>query len=183
MTQSRPRVRSDIRVVEQVLQGERNFVLKVPGSQKYYRLRPAEARVLQEFDGVRSPGDVARALAAEGLAVSVAAVEKFAGDPDSVELRISLNGPGAVDVRRGAMVRAVSYADIGAPVRLPVISVGALGKASADGHGAEVRVRLARTDAWRPGVQGEANVELRRSTILSAIAWLVRSTVRPGLFL
>jgi hypothetical protein len=104
-------------------------------------------------------------------------------DPDSVELRISLNGPGAADVRRGAMVRAVSYADIGAPVRLPVISVGAVGKASADGHGAEVRVRLARTDAWRPGVQGEAHIELRRSTVLSAMVWLVRSTLRPGLFL
>jgi multidrug resistance efflux pump len=105
------------------------------------------------------------------------------GDPDSVELRISLDGPGAADVRPGAMVQAVSYADIGAPVRVPVISVGAQGRASANARGAEVRVRLPRTSAWRPGVQGEARVELRRSTILGALVWLVRSTVRPGLFL
>ena len=139
------------------------------------------ALTIRAFEG----GEVMTLRPESLLGQRLAAGEKVLtlGDPDSVELRISLNGPGAADVRRGAMVRAVSYADIGAPVRLPVISVGALGKASADGHGAEVRVRLARTEAWRLGVQGEAHVELRRSTILSAIVWLVRSTLRPGLFL
>ena len=149
------------------------------------RVEAAGSRVnaltIRAFEG----GEVMTLRPESLLGQRLAAGEKVLtlGDPDSVELRISLNGPGAADVRRGAMVRAVSYADIGAPVRLPVISVGALGKASADGHGAEVRVRLARTDSWRPGVLGEAHVELRRSTILSAMVWLVRSTLRPGLFL
>jgi multidrug efflux pump subunit AcrA (membrane-fusion protein) len=104
------------------------------------------------------------------------------GDPDSVELRISLDGPGAADVRPGAIVRAISYADVGAPVQLSVINVGARGNVSANARGAEVRARLARTAAWRPGVQGEAQVELRQSTILGAMMWEGETIVRPGLF-
>jgi hypothetical protein len=143
--------------------------------------RRVDALTIRAFEGgevmtTRPESLLGRRLGAGEHALTLA-------DPDSVELRISLNGPGAADVRRGAMVGAVSYADIGASVRLPVISVGALGKASADEHGAEVRVRLARTDAWRPGVQGEAYVELRRSTVLGAMVWVVRSALRPGLFL
>ena len=78
MSASRPKLRRDIVVVEQRFRGEQSFVVKDPATKKYYRMRPAEARVLRALDGERSAEQVAAALGDEGLRVSPAAVESFA---------------------------------------------------------------------------------------------------------
>ena len=78
MSAGRPRLRPDVVIVEQTFRGEQSFVVKDPTTKKYYRMRPAEARVLRAFDGVRSGADVVDALGAQGLRLTSAAVESFA---------------------------------------------------------------------------------------------------------
>jgi putative peptide zinc metalloprotease protein len=73
-----PRLRPDLTVVEQTYRGEQSFIVKDPKSRKYFRFRPVEARVLQQFDGARSPADMAAELTEAGLRLSAATVEKFA---------------------------------------------------------------------------------------------------------
>jgi putative peptide zinc metalloprotease protein len=73
----RPRRRADLRFVEQVYRGEQSFIVKDPGTQKYFRFRPVETLVLQSFDG-RTLGEVSAALAEDGLALTVGALEAFA---------------------------------------------------------------------------------------------------------
>ena len=73
-----PRLRRDVRFVEQVLGGERSAVVRDPGTGKYFRMQEAEVRVLRAFDGTRGIPAIVRALAAEGLQLSEAAVEAFA---------------------------------------------------------------------------------------------------------
>jgi len=74
-----PKLRPDLTIVEQTYRGEQSFIVKDPKSRKYFRFRPVEVTVLRLLDGVRSGADVAAALAEEGLRLSAAAVEKFAG--------------------------------------------------------------------------------------------------------
>ncbi|MGN6390912.1 MAG: HlyD family efflux transporter periplasmic adaptor subunit [Gemmatimonadales bacterium] len=81
-----PRLRADIAVVEQTYRGEQSFIVKDPKSRKYFRFRPVEVHVLQQFDGVRSAAEVAADLAREGLGVSAATVEKFAAKLKSMGL-------------------------------------------------------------------------------------------------
>lgn len=74
-----PKLREDLTIVEQSYRGEQSFILKDPKTRKYFRFRPVEVGVLRQFDGQRSTADIAAALAEEGLRVSLAAVEGFAG--------------------------------------------------------------------------------------------------------
>jgi putative peptide zinc metalloprotease protein len=73
-----PKLRDGLHFVEQVYRGEAGFVVKDPSTKKYFRFRPAEARVLRCFDGTRSIAEVAAALADEGMRVTAGAVESFA---------------------------------------------------------------------------------------------------------
>jgi putative peptide zinc metalloprotease protein len=73
-----PKLRPDLTIVEQTYRGEQSFIIKDPKTRKYFRFRPIEVRVLQQFDGARSPADIAAALREEGLGLSAATVEKFA---------------------------------------------------------------------------------------------------------
>jgi hypothetical protein len=73
-----PRLRPDITVVEQTYRGEQSFILKDPKARKYFRFRPVEVQVLQQFDGARSPADIAAELTEAGIRLSAATVEKFA---------------------------------------------------------------------------------------------------------
>ncbi|HET7427360.1 MAG TPA: hypothetical protein VFJ50_09985, partial [Gemmatimonadales bacterium] len=73
-----PKLRPDLAIVEQTYRGELSYILKDPQTRKYFRFRPVEIGVLQEFDGRRTPADIAAALTEEGLRVSAAAVEGFA---------------------------------------------------------------------------------------------------------
>ncbi len=104
------------------------------------------------------------------------------GDPDSLELRITLTGPGAGAVQPGQTVHVVSYANVARPVQTRVLTVAAAGRATSNGD-VEIRARLPQGDAWRLGVTGEARVELARSTVLGALWWSLRARLRSDLFL
>ena len=73
-----PKLREDIRIVEQTYRGEQSFIVKDPKTRKYFRFRPVEVQVIQSFDGRRSPAEVAADLTEAGIRLSAAAVEKFA---------------------------------------------------------------------------------------------------------
>src|SRR5207244_5385922 len=75
---SAPRLRPDLTVVEQTYRGEQSFIVKDPKSRKYFRFRPVEVQVLQQFDGARSAADIAVELTEAGIRLSAATVEKFA---------------------------------------------------------------------------------------------------------
>jgi hypothetical protein len=92
---------------------------------------------------------------------------------DSVEVRLAL-GPGATLVRAGQVVHLISYADVAAPWTGPVSRMS---------DAAEPVVRLTASDAWRPGVHGEASVELGQTTVLGALWWSLRRTLRADLWL
>lgn len=103
---------------------------------------------------------------------------------DSVEIRIALTGAGATRARAGQPVRLVSYADVAHPWTGALVEVSLAGARSPDAGGAvEARVRMPAEDAWRPGVRGEASVELERGHLLGAIAWKLRQLVRTDLWL
>jgi hypothetical protein len=102
---------------------------------------------------------------------------------DSVELRISLGTGGATRVRAGQAMHAISYADPGAQwsSNVSAVSIGA-GVETAS-SGVEARVRRAAADGWRPGITGEASIELQRSTVLGALWWKARQLLRTDLWL
>lgn len=76
---ARTKVRSDLVVVEQTYRGEQSFIVKDPQTRKYFRFRPVEVIVMQALDGQHTAVEASAALAGEGLKVTPAAVEKFAG--------------------------------------------------------------------------------------------------------
>jgi multidrug efflux pump subunit AcrA (membrane-fusion protein) len=73
-----PKLRDDLTLVEQTYRGEQSYIVKDPKTRKYFRFRPVEVSVIQLFDGLRSPAEVAAALAEGGMRVSAGAVEGFA---------------------------------------------------------------------------------------------------------
>jgi putative peptide zinc metalloprotease protein len=74
----RPRLRTDLVLVEQTYRGEQSFIVKDTTTHKYYRFRPVEVAVMQTLDGKRTVAEAAAALLEQGLRVSAAAVGKFA---------------------------------------------------------------------------------------------------------
>jgi putative peptide zinc metalloprotease protein len=78
MSSVTPRLRSDLSIIAQVYRGQESYVVKDLAAQKYFRFGLTEVRVMRSFDGCRSPAEIASGLAAEGLRVSVQAVEAFA---------------------------------------------------------------------------------------------------------
>jgi putative peptide zinc metalloprotease protein len=83
---ARPRLRPDIVIVEQTFQGERSYVFKDPATQKYYRFKPLEAFIIQQFDGEQTCAAIAAALAEQGLQLSAASVTAFARKIDRMGL-------------------------------------------------------------------------------------------------
>jgi putative peptide zinc metalloprotease protein len=81
-----PRLRPDLAIVEQTYRGEQSFIVKDPKTRKYFRFRPVEVHVLQQFDGTRSAADVAGALSETGVRLSAATVDKFAAKLKSMGL-------------------------------------------------------------------------------------------------
>lgn len=75
----RARLRPDLVLVEQSYRGEQSYIVKDPQSRKYFRFRPVEVMVMQAFDGEHTAAEASAALAREGLKVSPAGVEAFAG--------------------------------------------------------------------------------------------------------
>jgi multidrug efflux pump subunit AcrA (membrane-fusion protein) len=83
---SGPRLRLELAIVEQVFRGETSFVVKDPATQKYFRFRPVEMRVMRCFDGTRPPDEIAAELAGQGLRLTARAVEGFARKLASIGL-------------------------------------------------------------------------------------------------
>lgn len=103
---------------------------------------------------------------------------------DSVELRIALGAAGATRVKPGQTIHAISYGDPSAPWTGRVADVSATGAGAVGATGVlEARVRRAANDAWRPGMSGEASVDLQRSTVLAALWWKARQLLRTDLWL
>ena len=103
---------------------------------------------------------------------------------DSVELRVALGAGGATRVKAGQTIHAISYGDPSAPWTGQVSDVSATGIGLVGTTGVpEARVRRAANDAWRPGMIGEASVDLERSTILAALWWKARQLLRTDLWL
>jgi putative peptide zinc metalloprotease protein len=75
---ARPKLRTDLILVEQTYRGEQSFVIKDPETRKYFRFRPVEITVMQTLDGEHTAAEAAAGLQADGIRVSPAAVEKFA---------------------------------------------------------------------------------------------------------
>lgn len=73
-----PLLRTDLRFIDQVIAGERFFIVKDLKTQGYFRFRPVEAQVMQLFDGIRSASDVAAVLVAGGVKLSASTVDGFA---------------------------------------------------------------------------------------------------------
>lgn len=78
MSQRRPALVPGVRLVEQIFQGQPGYVVKRPDTGAYVRFRPAEAQVLQCFDGERTVQEIALRLSRQGLALTPAAVDAFA---------------------------------------------------------------------------------------------------------
>jgi putative peptide zinc metalloprotease protein len=74
----RPRLRSDLVLVEQTYRGEQSFIVKDPSTRKYFRFRPLEVAVMQSLDGQRTVGEAAATLLDQGIKLSAAAVGRFA---------------------------------------------------------------------------------------------------------
>lgn len=103
---------------------------------------------------------------------------------DTVEVRISLTGAGAARVRPGQMVRLIGYADPAATRSARVLTVSTAGLRSGNGPTLiEARVRMPSDSAWRPGIRGEASVELERSTLAAVLWWKLCQRVRTDLWL
>jgi len=161
------------------------------------RLAAERAEAAATLESVeRRIGDLTLRATARGLVMTPHAEELLgrrvaAGDtllalaaPDSVELRIALAGAGATRVRAGQVVHAVSLADVGTPWTAQVAAVSTVGVSHAPGEGVvEARVRRPVGDAWRPGANGEASVELTRSNVLGALWWNARQLLRVDLLL
>jgi biotin carboxyl carrier protein len=101
-------------------------------------------------------------------------------DADSVEVRVALVGAGSTRVRAGQELRLVSLADPSAQARGAVLAIAPRG--TSDGA-VEVRTHLARTAAWRPGVRGDAQLVLGRTTVARALLRAMLGRVRAEVWL
>jgi putative peptide zinc metalloprotease protein len=63
--QLRPKLRSDIRITEQVFRGESWFIVQDPITCQFFRLGPTEYRFIRELDGRRTVGDILQQLAGQ----------------------------------------------------------------------------------------------------------------------
>jgi hypothetical protein len=115
-----------------------------------------------------------------GQWVSRGEVLLLLGTPDSVELRISLQGAGASAVQAGQPVRLLPEASRGTQLSSTLTRVSA---AAGSSHLLEGRVRLPRADFWRPGMTGRAKVTLRQSNLWGALWWGVRRSIRGDILL
>jgi multidrug resistance efflux pump len=101
---------------------------------------------------------------------------------DSVEIRITLASVGATRVRVGQRAHLVSYADASAPRTGSVSDVSTASLGAGDlSAGVEARVVMPTGAAWRPGIRGEARIELERSTLVRVLWFTVQQWVRTDL--
>jgi hypothetical protein len=104
------------------------------------------------------------------------------GQPDSVELRVGLMGAGALQVRPGQTVRLIAHADPGIRLTARIASVS-LAAAQPSPGSLEARVRTAAGAAWRPGMTGEASIQVRNSNLWGSLWWALRRRIRSDILL
>src|SRR4051812_41039402 len=121
-----------------------------------------------------------RAQELNGQWFSRGAVVLELGQPDSIEVRIALGEAGAGYVQAGQRVRLLPESGSGVPLEVTLDQVSAAGGAS---RAAEARVRLLRTEYWRPGMTGRASIRLRTSNVWGALWWAVRREIRSDVML
>lgn len=115
-----------------------------------------------------------------GRWVSSGEVVMLLGNPDTVEIRISISGAGATQVHPGSPVHLLPEARLDAPVNGLVAAVSVAAKQTST---AEARLRLPAAGAWRPGMTGRASVSLRRSNVWGAAWWTLRRAIRTDILL
>ncbi len=121
-----------------------------------------------------------RAEALLGRAVQGGDTLLLLSEPGVLDAMVRLSASGAANIRPGQRVRLVSYQDAWQSVADTVAEVTTV----ADARGRlSARVRLAPGIAWRSGSSGEAQIVWRRSTLLGAAVWAVRSAVRSDILL
>ena len=86
MTTAAPCLRPDLTILEQVVRGEKSFVVKDQAAQKYFRFGRLEVAVMRCFDGRRRPAEIAEALTIQGTRITALAVEGFARTLDRAGL-------------------------------------------------------------------------------------------------
>lgn len=101
---------------------------------------------------------------------------------DSVEMRIALRGAGAAQVRPAQRVRLVSYANPTAALEAVITTVAARSDSTSDELEARVRMPVLASH-WRPGITGEAEIILSRSTVAQVLWRAIRSRIRGDLLL
>lgn len=105
----------------------------------------------------------------------------FLSEWSTREAIIRLRSAGAIDVRPGSLVRLLSYQEASHPLRAVVTSVA---PSASDGeHAVEARVQLPTDVFLRPGASGEARVLLRKTNVLGALVWALRSRLRTDMLL
>lgn len=82
----RPQLRDDLVIVVQQYRGEESYIVKDPETHKYFRFKPLEILVMQQFTGEHTVTELANALRDQGVPLSPAAVQKFAGKLRGMEL-------------------------------------------------------------------------------------------------
>jgi putative peptide zinc metalloprotease protein len=141
------------------------------------RERIAELEIRAPSEGVvLTP----RAELLKGQWVSRGAVVLELGQPDSVELRIALAGPGAGYVQVGQPVRLLAESNVKNEVRARLQQVSTV---AGPGHSVEARVRLPADESWRAGVTGQASIRLRGSNLWGALWWRLRQQIRSDILL
>jgi putative peptide zinc metalloprotease protein len=141
------------------------------------RERIAELEIRAPSEGVvLTP----RAEALQGQWVARGAVVLELGQPDSVELRIALAGPGAGYVRAGQPVQLLPESNVNSEIRAKLQQVSTV---AGPGRSVEARVRLPADESWRAGVTGEASIRIRGSNLWGAIWWRLRQQVRSDILL
>lgn len=73
-----PKLREDLVIVEQRYRGQQTYIVKDPVTHKYFRFKPLEVMVMQQFTGEHGAAELAAGLAEQGLPISAAAIDSFA---------------------------------------------------------------------------------------------------------
>ncbi len=82
----RPKLRDDLIIVVQQYRGEQTYIVKDPETHKYFRFKPLEVLIMQQFTGEHTFAQLAAGLAEQGLPLSEAKLQKFAGRLSKMEL-------------------------------------------------------------------------------------------------
>lgn len=82
----RPKLRDDLVIVAQQYRGEETYIVKDPETHKYFRFKPLEVLIMQQFTGEHTFAQLAVGLAEQGLPLSTAKLERFADRLSKMEL-------------------------------------------------------------------------------------------------